>query len=273
MALRDQPYLPLFVKDFMTDEKLMICTASTTGVYIRLMCVMHKSEAYGTILLKQKFKQSNKQINNFALQLANFMPYDLQCIESALTELIDEEIIKLDGDLIIQKRMVKDSDISEKRANAGKKGGEETQKSKPKNNKKFAKAKNKANTAIENEIVTETTILKLDLNVDTIHKKIIDYLNLVAETDFKISTKTTIQLIDARIEDGFEVNDFFTVIDKMVNKWQFDSNMCQYIRPQTLFGTKFESYLNAIHTVKYDESNSKAMKILKQSQQFKSQFQ
>ena len=44
MALRDQPYIPLYVQDFMTDEKLSECSAESTGVYIRVMCIMHKSQ-------------------------------------------------------------------------------------------------------------------------------------------------------------------------------------------------------------------------------------
>ena len=58
MALRNQPYFPLYVQDFMTDEKLNECSAKANGIYIRLMCIMHKSEEYGTILLKQKYKQN-----------------------------------------------------------------------------------------------------------------------------------------------------------------------------------------------------------------------
>lgn len=157
MALRDQPYLPLYVQDFMTDEKLMECSASTTGVYIRLMCVLHKSEQYGTILLKQKFKQTDKQTNNFALQIAKFLPYDFDCIHIAICELIDEKVLIIEGDNLIQKRMVKDAMISEKRALAGKKGGEETQRDKPKIKPKFAKAKNKAKP--ENEIVIEDEVI------------------------------------------------------------------------------------------------------------------
>lgn len=250
MALRDQPYLPLYIKDFMTDEKLMTCTAATTGVYIRLMCVMHKSEIYGTILLKQKFKQTNKQINNFASQLVNFMPYDLLCIQSALIELIDEEIIKIDGDFLIQKRMVKDADISEKRANAGKKGGEETQKIKPKNNKKFAKAKNKANTVNAYVDENENGILSLNLKVDSVYKKIIDHLNLSAGTKYKENSNETVKVIKARLADGFNYDDFIIVIDKMIDKWGTDEKMCEFIRPVTLFGNKFEGYLNLVHAMK-----------------------
>lgn len=81
MALRNQPYFPLYVQDFMTDEKLNECSAKANGIYIRLMCIMHKSEEYGTILLKQKYKQNesksenlleqkSKQVSEFASQLS-----------------------------------------------------------------------------------------------------------------------------------------------------------------------------------------------------------
>jgi len=61
MALRDQPYLPLYVQDYLTDEKLNECSPATQGVYIKLLCVLHKMEEYGTILLKQKRKQKVSQ--------------------------------------------------------------------------------------------------------------------------------------------------------------------------------------------------------------------
>jgi hypothetical protein len=43
---------------------------------------------------------------------------------------------------------------------------------------------------------------------------------------------------------GFSLSDFQTVIDKKVSEWK-GTDMEQYLRPSTLFGTKFESYLNA----------------------------
>jgi len=152
MALRDQPYLPLYIQDFMTDEKLIECSASTTGVYIRIMCIMHKSEQYGTILLKQKHKQTDKQILNFASQLAKSLPYDLFEIEKSITELLDEKVIEIDGDLMIQKRMVKDNDISVKRSNSGSLGGKKTQNKTKTTINKFAKAKIEANTEYETVI-------------------------------------------------------------------------------------------------------------------------
>lgn len=126
MALRDQPYIPLYVQDFMTDEKLNECSAESTGVYIRIMCLMHKSQEYGTILLQQKYQQSDSNIKNFAYKLQRHMPYDVATIERALHELVNEEVLHLDNNVLSQKRMVKDGELSLIRANAGKKGGQQT---------------------------------------------------------------------------------------------------------------------------------------------------
>ena len=133
MALRNQPYLPLYVQDYLTDEKLNECSAETQGVYIKLMCLMHKSKKYGTILLKQKDKQTESKVLNFACKLANHLTFNIDLIEKALNQLIEEEVLVVDGDYLLQKRMVKDGLLSEKRAIAGKKGG------------CFAQAKYKAN--------------------------------------------------------------------------------------------------------------------------------
>lgn len=143
MALRDQPYLPLYVQDYLTDEKLNMCSASSQGIYIKVMCIMHKSDEYGVILLKQKDKQNGKQINNFAYKLARLLPFRIDEIEAALSELLEENVLQIEGDKLIQKRMVRDNSISIIRSEAGKKGGVKTQ--------TFAKAKNKANNEYENE--------------------------------------------------------------------------------------------------------------------------
>ena len=121
MALRNQPYLPLYVQDFLTDEKLIECSAESTGVYVRIMCILHKSDEYGCILLKQKDKQTDDNIKNFALKLAKQMPYDISIIEHSLRELLEEKVLTLEEDLLFQKRMRRDGILSDKRAEAGKK--------------------------------------------------------------------------------------------------------------------------------------------------------
>lgn len=159
MALRDQPYLPLYVQDFLTDEKLAECSAQSTGVYIRLMCLMHKSSQYGCILLKQKDKQNENTVQNFAVKLARQMPYTVDVIAAALEELLEEEVIQIDGDSLSQKRMVKDANLSDTRSAAGKKGKKHVQKSEPADFAgDFAEAKSQANAENEIEYENESEI-------------------------------------------------------------------------------------------------------------------
>ena len=80
-------------------------------------------------------------------------------------------------------------------------------------------------------------------------KAVIDYLNKRAGTNYKASSKETKKLIGARMNDGFTVEDFKTVIDNKVEEWGKPpkagaKDMRPFIRPVTLFGTKFEAYLN-----------------------------
>ena len=81
----------------------------------------------------------------------------------------------------------------------------------------------------------------------TMHKKyddIILYLNQKAGTRYRASTPKTQRLLHARLSEGFSLEDFQSVIDKKCAEWN-GTEMAQYLRPETLFGTKFESYLNA----------------------------
>lgn len=74
-------------------------------------------------------------------------------------------------------------------------------------------------------------------------KEIIDYLNLKANTHYRHNIKKTQTLINARFNENFTIGDFKKVIDNKVSEWK-NTDMAKYIRPETLFGTKFESYLN-----------------------------
>lgn len=74
--------------------------------------------------------------------------------------------------------------------------------------------------------------------------EVVAYLNQVLGTDYKPTTRKTREIIQARFMEGFTVGDFKTVINRKANKWRGDPKMAEYLRPITLFGTKFESYLN-----------------------------
>lgn len=73
--------------------------------------------------------------------------------------------------------------------------------------------------------------------------EILDYLNKKINANYKSSSKKTIQLITARLNEKFTVDDFKKVIDIKTTEWAY-TDMAKYLRPETLFGNKFESYLN-----------------------------
>ena len=80
------------------------------------------------------------------------------------------------------------------------------------------------------------------------YKDVIDYLNLKAGTAFRSTSKDTQKHIRARIDEGYTLDDFKKVIDSKVSQWgkeprPGEKDMRVYLRPSTLFGTKFEGYL------------------------------
>lgn len=83
----------------------------------------------------------------------------------------------------------------------------------------------------------------LSSNLDDV-KGILSYLNEKAGTSYRASSKKTQSLINARFNETFTIDDFKRVIDIKVAEWGNDEKMSKFLRPETLFGPKFESYLN-----------------------------
>ena len=94
--------------------------------------------------------------------------------------------------------------------------------------------------------------LDIDIDIDKEIKdkeiipfsEIVNYLNEKCLTKYRASSAKTKQLINARWNEGFRITDFQRVIDNKSGQWIKDEKMSTYLRPETLFGTKFESYLN-----------------------------
>ena len=129
----------------------------------------------------------------------------------------------------------------------------------PKNNQNAKKKQSKNNlnsikkqpNENENENENENVNVNDNENVynkyivgdNNVYKEIIDHLNLRTGQHYKHSTDKTRRLIKTRLNEGFTLEDFKVVIDKMCVEWM-NTDMKKYFRPETLFGTKFESYLN-----------------------------
>jgi uncharacterized phage protein (TIGR02220 family)/predicted phage replisome organizer len=88
-----------------------------------------------------------------------------------------------------------------------------------------------------------------------IYIAVVKHLNEKAGTKYKPNTAKTKSHIKARLDEGFTLDDFKTVIDKKCAEW-VGTEFEQYLRPETLFGTKFESYLNAKVVPKKDDTKA-----------------
>jgi len=76
------------------------------------------------------------------------------------------------------------------------------------------------------------------------YEEVTTYLNHKIQSNYRWTTRKTRDLIAERWKEGFTLEDFKTVIDLKASEWLNDPKWSRYLRPETLFGTKFESYLN-----------------------------
>ena len=76
-------------------------------------------------------------------------------------------------------------------------------------------------------------------------EEVVTHLNHRLGTQYKTTTQATRKLIKARLKEGFTVEDMKLVIDKKATEWVGNPKMEQFLRPDILFGNKFEGYLNA----------------------------
>jgi uncharacterized phage protein (TIGR02220 family) len=74
-------------------------------------------------------------------------------------------------------------------------------------------------------------------------KFIISDLNQKCNTEYRPSSKKTQELIRARMREGFVLTDFEYVNSVKALEW-LNSDQEKYLRPETLYGSKFEGYKN-----------------------------
>ena len=74
--------------------------------------------------------------------------------------------------------------------------------------------------------------------------EIVTYLNDKTNSSYSPGTSKTKKLIKARWNEGYQLEDFKKVIDLKTEEWLNNPTWNKYLRPETLFGSKFESYRN-----------------------------
>ena len=99
---------------------------------------------------------------------------------------------------------------------------------------------------LENLQGSKTEKNKTDINNNILStcKEILDYLNELTNSNFRATNKSTQKLINARLNEGYTVDDIKLVIKDKTAEWGHDRDMEKYLRPSTLFKvSKFEEYL------------------------------
>ena len=200
------PAVLFYTADFLSGTILM--DYEQRGKYITLLCLQHQK---GVLCEKDMFKICGE--------------YD---------EDVFSKFCKSDDGLYYNKRMLDEAEkrkkYSESRSNNRKKKKTEDMSNDVNNTSKSYVSH------MENENINE--------NINDI-KDIIDYLNIALGTKYRYTTKSIQTHIRARLREGFTVDDFKCVIDKKKRSWMGTDSQ-KFLRPDTLFGGKFQSYLNEI---------------------------
>ena len=128
----------------------------------------------------------------------------------------------------------------------GKKGG------RPKKEKNLKKPNQNLNVNVNDNFNVNVNVNDNDKN--NIYKGVVDYLNQKTGKNYKYTTTATKTKIKARLNEGYNLDDFKKVIDVKVREWT-NTEYAKFLRPETLFGTKFESYLNQSEKVNQNQED------------------
>ena len=103
----------------------------------------------------------------------------------------------------------------------------------------------KSNSGFTKKLPTIETLTRKTFTIETSTiESIVRHLNDVLDTNYRPSGKKTKAVINARLAEGHTLEDFKIVIDKKYAEWVNDPEFSKFLRPETLFGNKFEGYLN-----------------------------
>lgn len=110
---------------------------------------------------------------------------------------------------------------------------------------KFSKEGYLENTKDNNTYINNTNNNNKEINKERKEniESVVRYLNLTLGTKYRATTQSIVKHINARFEEGYTLDDFFDVIENKYAEW-YGTEMEKYLRPDTLFGTKFDIYLN-----------------------------
>ena len=210
------PAILFYTSDFLTGCSDL--TMEERGQYITMLCLQH-----------QKGRLSPRTI---ALSIPNASEYVLAKFD------IDEE-----GNYYNQRlemEILKRENYAQSRRENGKKKWEKQKQENAYANDSECICKDCADAQ---KMHTENENKDIDIDINDLVNRVIEYLNLKCKTRYKANTNDVKKHLIARINEGYTYDDFVKVIDVKYAEWK-GTEFEKFLRPTTLFGTKFQSYLN-----------------------------
>ena len=215
MSKNKDPAVQFYTADFLVGVQDL--TMEERGQYITLLCLQHQQGHLSEKLIKLSLGAVSQDVIAKFKTDENGLYYHHR---------MEEEIAKREAYI-------------ERQHNNGSKGG------RPKNqnhNPNESQTKPKLNPRVNpNHNPNEST----RVDNDNVIKDVIEYLNIKIGTKYKYNSDYINKHINARLSEGFALEDFKTVIDKKYLEWN-GTEMAKFLRPETLFGTKFQAYLNEL---------------------------
>lgn len=242
--------------DMFENDKIKLIEALPAAdtiivIWVKLLTAAGKANANGYIMLTENIPMNveematifNRDINTVRLALQTFQRYGMIEMEDETVRIKNWEVHQnIDG-------MERAKQLTRERVRRHRKRKKQMQleASNEENHSNVSVTLRNAididkELDIEKEIDKEKKYIVSDKS-DTIYHSVVSYLNKRANTSYRATSKLTQQLIQARMKEGFTEADFYKVIDHKTKTWR-NTKFEKYLRPQTLFGPKFEGYLN-----------------------------
>jgi len=237
--------------DIFDDEKILLIESlpdayAIITVWFKLLCLAGKMNNSGVFMMNNQLAYTDKMLATIFRMKESTVTMALKTFEEfGMVEIVDGVITiphwnkhqSLDA---YEKKKERDRLYqAERRANQRALIAQSSEKSSD------SKATQSSDVAVSDKEEDKDIEIDKDNNIlSSSYVEIVSYLNEKTGSNFKHQTKSTQTKIHARLAEGFTVDDFKTVIDKKCADW-LGTEWEKFLRPETLFGTKFESYLNA----------------------------
>lgn len=221
--------------DVFNDEKMCTIESMPDGlsieiVWFKLLCLAGICNENGFLML-------NKDIPYTEEMMAKYFRMDIGIIQRALETFQKMGMVDIIDNIYMVSNWMKYQNNAElehiKELNRLRQ-----QRYRDSQKKLLDKSRNVTNNATNNEFCSICNMYYLD-----VYKEVINYLNIKTNSNYKYSTKKNQTLIHARCEEGNTIENFKSVIDKKCKEW-IGTEWEKFLRPETLFGNKFEGYLN-----------------------------